>query len=68
MNVKKTYHIGGDNMEIAKGIDNTEYKKLNLNIDDYNNTNWNIAFSYLEKRLFERFIDPAELLIKSEAV
>ena len=51
-------------MEIAKGINNTEYLKLNL--DNQHETDWQTAFSYLEKRLTERYIEPADVLIAHE--
>ena len=51
-------------MEIAKEIDNTEYLKLNL--DNRHENDWQTAFGYLEKRLTERYIEPADVLIKYE--
>ena len=51
-------------MEIAKRIYDTDYKKLqllNLQSDD-----WLIAIGYLERRLNERYIEPVEILIDSE--
>ena len=53
-------------MEIAKGVHAEDYKKLNLDTKDPNNNNWLIAIGYLEKRLSERFVEPANLLIESE--
>lgn len=53
-------------MEIAKGIEDEDYKILNLDINDPNNRDWKTAFDYLEKRFSERFIEPVELLINSE--
>lgn len=51
-------------MEIAKGIQDTDYKVLDLS--DYQSKNWDIAIEYLEKRLNERFVEPTEILIASE--
>ncbi len=53
-------------MEIAKGVNVEDYKKLNLNIKDPNNNNWIRAIDFLKKRLSERFVEPANLLIESE--
>ena len=53
-------------MEIAKGIEDKDYKKLNLDLNDLNNGDWDTAFDYLEKRFSERFIEPVKLLINSE--
>ncbi|WP_396633421.1 hypothetical protein [Maribacter sp. R86514] len=52
-------------MEIAKGIGYKDYLKLNLS--DYENDDWMIAIGYLEKRLTDRFIEPADQLIKLES-
>lgn len=51
-------------MEIAKGIQHTEYTKLDLT--DKNSTNWDTAFEYLRLRINERFIEPADKLIELE--
>jgi len=53
-------------MEIAKGVEDEEYKKFNLDINNPNHKDWDTAFGFLEKRFNERFIEPANLLIKSE--
>ncbi len=53
-------------MEIAKGIDAEDYKKLNLDPKDPSNNNWLTAIDYLKKRLSERFVEPANLLIDRE--
>ncbi|MCK4828756.1 hypothetical protein KA005_74180 [bacterium] len=53
-------------MEIAKGVKVEDYKKLNLDTKGPNTNNWLTAIDYLEKRLSERFVEPAELLIESE--
>lgn len=51
-------------MEIAKGIQADEY--LNLDLSDYTSENWDKAFGFMEKRLNERFIEPADKLIELE--
>lgn len=51
-------------MEIAKGVKSQQY--LNLNLNDLNSKDWIIAFSYFEKRIYERFIEPIEILIQQE--
>lgn len=52
-------------MEIAKGVQNIDYLKLNLT--DYENSDWTLAIGYLEKRLIGRFIEPADKLIQFES-
>jgi len=52
-------------MEIAKGIQSTDYLKLNLDISNISNE-WNTAFDYLEKRITERFINPINKLMEAE--
>ncbi len=52
-------------MEIAKGVQNIDYLKLNLT--DYENSDWTAAIGYLEKRLIGRFIEPADRLIQFES-
>jgi hypothetical protein len=52
-------------MFLSKG--EADYKKLNLDPKDLNNNNWLTAIEYLERRLSERFIEPANLLIKAES-
>jgi len=51
-------------MEIAKGIQAEQYHKLNLT--DYYNDDWNLAFDIFNKRIVERFICPVEKLIEIE--
>lgn len=51
-------------IEIAKGIKNTDYKKLDLS--DYNSADWDTAFEYLNRRLEDRYIEPTEVLRKAE--
>jgi len=51
-------------MEIAKGIKATDYKKLDLS--DYKNPDWDLAFGYLSQRLEDRYIEPAEVLRNAE--
>ncbi len=41
----------GKNMEIAKGIEDEDYKKLNLDLNDFDNNDWDTAFDFLKKRL-----------------
>lgn len=52
-------------MEIAKGITTNDYLKLNL--INYKNPDWETAFSYLDKRLSERYLDPIQVLLDYEA-
>ena len=52
------------NMEIAKGVKSVDYLKLDLS--DYKNEDWFSAFSYLEKRLYDRFIEPIQALHAAE--
>lgn len=49
-------------MEMCKGFSNTEYLKLDFNKDAGVET----AINVLQSRLSERFIEPAEVLIKTE--
>lgn len=49
-------------MEMCKGFSNTEYLKLDFNKDADVET----AINALQSRLSERFIEPAEVLIKTE--
>lgn len=51
-------------MEIAKNIYNTDYLKLNLK--DLNSIDWEKAIDIFEKRVFERFIEPIDILIDTE--
>jgi hypothetical protein len=51
-------------VEIAKGIKNTDYLELDLSSND--NSDWQTAFDYFEKRIQERFIEPINILIESE--
>ena len=51
-------------MEIAKGIYSSQYLKLNLN--DLNSPDWEKAINILEKRIFERYIEPIDKLIELE--
>ncbi|MEB0277187.1 hypothetical protein [Mucilaginibacter sp. 10B2] len=51
-------------MEIAKGINATEY--INLNLKDYSNSDWDYAISILDKRLTDRYLEPVEILIDAE--
>jgi len=52
-------------MEIAKGIQHSDYLKLNLN--DYSCPDWDTAIEYFKKRINERFIEPIRILIESES-
>lgn len=52
-------------MEIAKNVRITDYLKLNLS--NYTNDDWLIAIDYLEKRLMDRFMEPADELIRLES-
>ncbi|MBX2957561.1 MAG: hypothetical protein KF846_15460 [Cyclobacteriaceae bacterium] len=52
-------------MEIAKGIRNSDYERLNLS--GFDSKDWLVAIEFLEKRLSERFIEPIEILIESES-
>jgi hypothetical protein len=56
--------IDTTNMEIAKGIKSEDYLKLDLS--DYKNDDWFLAFTYLEKRLYDRFIEPIQVLQAAE--
>jgi|GEM_PF-2994560 hypothetical protein len=49
-------------MEIAKGIDAKKY----LELDSGDESAWQNAISFLEKRLQERYIDPVGVLIRFE--
>jgi len=51
-------------MEIAKGIQNTQYLKLDLS--DYSSPNWDIAIGFLDQRLKDRYIEPIEVLQAAE--
>lgn len=51
-------------MEIAKGIQANIY--LNLDLADYNSKNWDIAIDIMDRRIRERFIEPADKLIELE--
>lgn len=51
-------------MDIAKRVPAEEYLKLNLSA--YNNADWQKAFNFLEARLNQRFIEPADKLIELE--
>lgn len=51
-------------MEIAKGINNSHYLRLNLN--DSNSPDWEEAIDILEKRITERYIEPVDKLIELE--
>jgi len=51
-------------MEIAKGIRDSDYRKLQLT--DLESDDWLKAFCYLEARFNERFIEPVEVLIDNE--
>ena len=46
-------------MEIAKGVTDLHYKRLSLT--DLSNDDWLTAISYLEKRLTERYTEPADI-------
>lgn len=52
-------------MEIAKGIKNTDY--LNLDLNQYTNTDWNTAIKSLDQRLTERYLEPVDVLIAAES-
>jgi len=52
-------------MEIAKGIQHSDYLKLNLN--DYSCPDWDTAIEYFKKRINERFIEPIRIFIESES-
>lgn len=52
-------------MEIAKGIQNSDYLKLNLDTGNVS-SDWDTAFNYFEKRINERFIEPINKLIEAE--
>jgi hypothetical protein len=51
-------------MEIAKGVEHTDYLKLDLS--NSSNKDWQIAINYFEKRICERFIEPINVLIEAE--
>lgn len=51
-------------MEIAKGISNSYYKSLDLS--NPSSQDWEIAAKIFEKRFFYRYIEPVDVLIKSE--
>jgi hypothetical protein len=51
-------------MEIAKGITASDYKQLKL--ADLASDDWLTAIGYLEKRLTERHVEPADILIENE--
>lgn len=51
-------------MEIAKGIQAKKF--LDLDLSDYESQNWDTAIMIMEKRLNERFIEPADKLIELE--
>lgn len=51
-------------MQIAPGIQATEWQKLKL--DDHTSTDWITAVKILESRINERFIEPIDHLIATE--
>jgi hypothetical protein len=51
-------------MHIAKGITASEYKQLRL--ADFASDDWLTAIGYLEKRLSERYTEPADVLVETE--
>lgn len=51
-------------MEIAKGIYSSHY--LDLNLENLDSPDWEKAISILEKRIFERYIEPIDKLIELE--
>lgn len=51
-------------MEIAKGVTADDYNSLNLAL--YTNDDWDKAFTYLDLRLTERYIQPADVLRAAE--
>jgi hypothetical protein len=51
-------------MEVAKGISNTAYQKLDLTKPE--STDWATAIDIFERRFSKRFIEPANLLIDFE--
>jgi hypothetical protein len=54
----------GDNMQIAPGVDSTDWNKLQL--DDRNSADWTKAITIFKKRIYGRFIDPVDLLIDTD--
>lgn len=51
-------------MEIAKGVQASEYLSLDLN--NHNSPNWDKAFEYFRSRITDRFIEPADKLVEFE--
>lgn len=51
-------------MEIAKGVYSSQY--LDLNLGNLDSPDWEKAISILEKRIFERYIEPIDKLIELE--
>jgi hypothetical protein len=51
-------------MEIAKGISNGAYKKLDLSV--HTHPDWDTAFRYFHARINDRFLEPVEVLRDAE--
>ena len=51
-------------MYIAPGVPKDQYLKLNLDDDD--SSDWEKASDILRKRIYARYLDAAELLIKDD--
>ena len=51
-------------MEIAKGITSDQYNALDLS--DYTKPDWDKAFEFLNRRLIDRYIEPADVLEAAE--
>jgi hypothetical protein len=52
--------------EIAKGIKNTDWLKLNLG--DSNSNDWNHAIDFFDRRFTDRYFDPIRILEQYETI
>ena len=52
-------------MEIAPGINTSEWHALNL--DDANSADWDKAINILHKRIKSRYLDPADILLNEDS-